>query len=127
MFLKIHYIHSTYSICAWFSKCFIFLRPSVKANLSLEGASFDPKLPHASFQQNPKCWKTKICRFARINYRRWMFASYRKYKLNFQIYDLVTITLLWVKLNKMLIMTITFDTFTILGKEGCDSEKILTS
>ena len=62
-----------------------------------------------------------------FKYTTTMFASYRNYKLNFQIYDLVTIILLRVKLNKMLNMTATFDTFKILGKEGCDYEKILTS
>ena len=39
----------------------------VKDNLSLEGASLDPKLPDASIQSNPKFWKTKIRGFARIS------------------------------------------------------------
>ena len=41
-------------IIAWFPECCVFLRPSVKANLSLEGGSLDPKLPDASIQPNAK-------------------------------------------------------------------------
>ena len=43
-------------------------RPNVKANLSLEGASLDPKLPNTSIQPIAKeIWKTTIRGLARIN------------------------------------------------------------
>ena len=42
-------------------------RPNVKANLSLEGASLDPKLPTPRFSQLQKIWKTTIRGFTRIN------------------------------------------------------------